>query len=247
MSLTLIALSYSPWSERARWALDHHRMSYREVEHVPMLGGPWLRLRTKRLVGKTTVPVLVDGREAIFDSFRIAQRAEAAGGGSPLFPTALFAQIEGWNRSSEAILQAGRARLIGRTLADRGALREALPPVFPDAVRPAMESMARVGAHFIAAKYGTRRSSDATHLDVMRTELSRLREVVGATGKYVLGAFSFADIAMAVAMQMVAPVSDDYLRIGPATRSVWTEPELAAEFSDLLVWRDWVYSEHRRG
>ena len=33
---TLYALPYSPWlSEKARWALDHHGIAYREVMYAP--------------------------------------------------------------------------------------------------------------------------------------------------------------------------------------------------------------------
>src|SRR6188508_1450752 len=57
----LVQLYYSPWSERARWALDHHGLAYETVEHVPFLG----EIRLRRIVGKkaarATVPVLIDG------------------------------------------------------------------------------------------------------------------------------------------------------------------------------------------
>ena len=33
----LVFLSISPWSERARWALDHHGIDYELVAHVPLL------------------------------------------------------------------------------------------------------------------------------------------------------------------------------------------------------------------
>jgi glutathione S-transferase len=63
--------------------------------------------------------------------------------------------------------------------------------------------------------------------------------------KYILDGFSFADIAMAATLQMVRPVADNYLAIGPATRDAWTDPELSERFADLLAWRDALYREHR--
>jgi glutathione S-transferase len=51
---------------------------------------------------------------------------------------------------------------------------------------------------------------------------------------------------MASALQGVSAVADDYIPLGPATRAVWTQPELAAEFSDLVAWRDRLYERHRR-
>src|SRR5580658_7746154 len=40
----LVSLHVSPWSERAKWALDHHRLAYTVVEHVPIAGERRLRL-----------------------------------------------------------------------------------------------------------------------------------------------------------------------------------------------------------
>ncbi len=34
----LIGLHYSPWTEKARWALDRQRVPYAFEEHLPMLG-----------------------------------------------------------------------------------------------------------------------------------------------------------------------------------------------------------------
>ena len=56
----LLGLPYSPWSEKARWALDARRVPYREVTYAPLLGEPALRLKLKRWRGNVTVPVLTD-------------------------------------------------------------------------------------------------------------------------------------------------------------------------------------------
>ena len=47
MSRTLYGLSLSPWTERARWALDHHGVAYDYHEHVPMLGEVLLRMKAR--------------------------------------------------------------------------------------------------------------------------------------------------------------------------------------------------------
>src|SRR5690349_1207690 len=95
---TLIALPYSPWSEKARWALDHHGVAYRNEVYLPMLGEPALRLRTGRLRGRITVPVLIeeDG-PPVMDSIAIARHADALGPGEKLFPHGLDAQVDEWN------------------------------------------------------------------------------------------------------------------------------------------------------
>ena len=62
---TLIHLPYSPWSQKARWALDHHGIAYRTQKYLPMLGEPYLRWRTGRWRRRATVPVLA------YDSARV--------------------------------------------------------------------------------------------------------------------------------------------------------------------------------
>src|SRR4051812_46178482 len=93
MTALFIQLPYSPWSERARWALDHHHVPYRAVEHVPMVFEPGLRAVTaaltrsgRRLFEKITVPMLIDEGKVYPDSVAIAEHAEQVGSGSPLVP-----------------------------------------------------------------------------------------------------------------------------------------------------------------
>ena len=52
MTARLVTLHVSPFSERARWALDHHGIAYRVDPHTPFLGEPRLR----RLVAKARTP-----------------------------------------------------------------------------------------------------------------------------------------------------------------------------------------------
>src|SRR5689334_2595000 len=94
---TLVGLHYSPWTEKARWALDHHGLPYTYEEYLPMIGEPALRLRTRRAFGKVSVPVLIDRDEAVFDSWEIARFAEKQGKGSKLFPEDRLHQIRAWN------------------------------------------------------------------------------------------------------------------------------------------------------
>jgi glutathione S-transferase len=61
------------------------------------------------------------------------------------------------------------------------------------------------------------------------------------------GELTYADITAAVNLQMVRPVRDTFLRIGPATRACWTMPALESRYADLLEWRDQLYEKHRRG
>src|SRR5689334_2779086 len=73
---TLVSLSYSPFSERARWALDHHRIGYQVVNHVPVLGELRLRRLAKGKQGRVTAPVLIANGAALCDSWDIARYAD---------------------------------------------------------------------------------------------------------------------------------------------------------------------------
>jgi glutathione S-transferase len=84
--LELIALSYSPWSLKARWALDHQGVNYKYSEYMPMFGEPALKLRTKSWGSRVTIPILIGDGVLLKDSFEIARFAHSKGDGT-LFPT----------------------------------------------------------------------------------------------------------------------------------------------------------------
>lgn len=240
----LIAETFSPWSEKARWALDHHRIAYRFHEYVPMLEEPWLRLRLGAFTGRVSVPALVGDDGTLRDSFAIAEDAERKGGGAPLFPTPMRAAIAEWNARSERALQATRVRVIVRMGEVRDADLEALPPYIPGWLRPLTRGTATMGVAFLRRKYDLTRDLAATDM-TLRAELGAWRDALG--GRPTLGdAISYADITMAVTLQGIRPVADSYIPLGPATREVWSNDELAREVGDLLEWRDALYAKHRR-
>src|SRR5580693_10652149 len=75
MTLQLYGMRFSPYSEKARWALDHHRVSFQWHEHVPMAGELALRMRAGSLGKKASVPLAVDGDVVLRDSVAIARHA----------------------------------------------------------------------------------------------------------------------------------------------------------------------------
>lgn len=242
----LHALPLSPWSEKARWALDHHRIEYSEEVYTPMLSEPALRWRLRRARGPVSVPVLFADGEAYTDSFDIAHFAERRGAGAPLFRRGLEEDIARWNRVSDAAMRAGRALVCFRVDADPQARSEVLPDLVPRALRRPLDPVARVGVRYLAKKYGFR-EDEHRHRAELRAHLAELREALSDGRPYVIGdELSYADIAMAAALQFVAPVGDQHLRIGPATRRAWTDLDLAGELTDLLEWRDQLYAARRR-
>ncbi|WP_426755386.1 glutathione S-transferase family protein [Myxococcus sp. Y35] len=241
---TLYGLSYSGWTEKARWALDHHRVAYRYREHLPLIGEPVLRWRTPR-GARPSVPLLFDEGEAFSGSFAIARRAEELGQGEPLFSAQDLPSIERWEADSEQVLCVARAKVVAGLLHNRQAQAESLPAFLPEGLRSLLAPSAKLGARFVARKHTTPADLDAATRDTVIPTLERLRESLGGQ-PYLLGHFSYADVTAAVMLQFVRPVDDRYLPLGPGTREVWTDTALAARFPDLLAWRDGLYAKHRR-
>jgi glutathione S-transferase len=243
---TLYGLSQSAWTEKARWALDHHSVTYRYHEHVPVLGELFLRAKARsRPKGtKASVPLLVDGDAAYSGSLAIARHAQSIGRGEPLLPADRDHDVVRWAELSDRVISAGRARVLAGLRVNREAQREALPPFVPDALRALLAPMATTAAIFLGSKYGVSRDPDAEGAAVLRPAFDELRAAL-AGRPYLLDAFSFADIAMAASLQTLrvrkrAP-------LGPGTRAIWENTEVARDYEDLLAWRDTLYAKHRPG
>lgn len=236
-----IALPYSPWSEKARWALDHHRVSYRESAYIPLLGEPGLRLKTKQWRGRVTVPVLIDEADVYTDSWDIARYAEAAGAGSCLFPAEKALEIETWNQRSETLLDCSRALATARVAGDPAALRESVPPSIP---APLRRLFGAVGVRYLTGKYRIRVDQAERCRETIDTELRAWRAALdGETTLW--GTLTYADIAMACSLQLMAPVSDEYIQLGCNTRRGMTDPDVSADFADLAAIRDRIYDAWR--
>lgn len=242
---TLVVLHVSPWSERARWAFDHHALPYKRVDHMPVLG----ELRLRRLVGRrdgpATVPVLVDGDTKLFSSWEIARHADMLGARSKLFPNEHYPEIQRWNDLADATMSAARGLIVAGMLADPESMDESMPPAVPRWIARLSRPINRSGTKWFGRKYGVDpRATDAARAKLRET-LTHLRTAL-ARRPTIFNNFTYADIVTATLLQGVSPVADEYIRLGPATRRVWTQPALAAEFPDLLRWRDELYRDHRR-
>ncbi len=237
----LVHLSYSPWSEKARWALDHHHVRHRRVEHLPLVLEPALRIASRNLREKQTVPRLFVGAEVKGDSLEIARWADAIGSGTTLFPEDRRGAILDWVDRSEELLAAGRARLLERMLESRPALREALPAPLRAIGGPAV-AIARAATAFVRQKHVARSESLAAHEARMTSVLDKVRAAIHGQDP-LLGTFTFADVAVASALSMVELRPENPL--GPEQRKVWAEPRLAEAYRDVLDWRDAIYARYR--
>jgi len=244
----LLGLPFSPWSEKARWALQARGVPYEERVYVPLLGEPLLRLKLGKWTGNVTVPVLTDDQGAVLsDSADIARWADERGQGPALFPREHADAIDRYVALSEEGLAAGRALSLLRMLEDDDALREMVPKALRRPLGPLGAALGGFGIRRTLRKYGGDQAERATTEAAFARVLDELREALAkqsGTPKTLLGQFTFADIAMAQILAFVEPPRFG-LRIGKASRASFTDPVLRERYADLIAWRDALYDAHR--
>lgn len=247
MKPTLYHLSYSPYSERARWALAHHAVEHQAKHYKPGLGEPGLRFTLRRFDRPVTVPVLVTSRGVFDDSLMIAQYAEEIGDGEALFPRHAMDSIIRWNEVSDRSLGAARFLVLSNLLERDDALDAALPRRVPGAVKAGMRPVTRRLTRRTMSKYqdqaaGISRAVNEAELcrslDAMSRTLENQPFLAGDT-------FTYADITMSVVLQAVEPVDPKYIRLRSEARACWENPALARQYQNLLEWRDELYQTRR--
>ena len=226
----LIGESFSPWTKKARWALEYCGVVFDYQEYTPTLSEPGLRLRLRQWRGPVSVPVLFALGTVIRGSWDIAQYAGAQAGDNRLGD---FSAVSPWNDLSEAALAEGRTRVVRCIRQDAQALQEALPDVIPHPLRRPLRFLARDAVARLDRKYAALVQPGALQRALVATR-ERLAEVGGV---YLLGDFSYADIAMATVVEVIAPVAG-MRALGPATLRCWHDAQLANAFADVVGWRD---------
>lgn len=224
-----MSLDYSPWSQKAAWALHVRGIAVRHRAYVPTLSEPGLRLRLGRWKGQVSVPVLLGTPEGPIDgSWDIALWADAHGAGSTLFSD--LQAVTRWSTLADEILGAGRYRVTTAMIDDDAALDEASAKAYPAFMAPALRPIARAIAKRTRDKYSVPPPECVPNgLDALRSGL--------ANGPHLVGdALSYADLAMAAALETIAPSA--LAQRGPVERKNWTVPELVARYADLIAWRD---------
>jgi glutathione S-transferase len=246
----LLGLPFSPWSEKAKWALEVRSVRHRFRVYQPLIGEPGLRIKTGRWRGRVTVPVLFDERGTVYDdSTKIARFADAHGEGPTLFPQGSEAAIEHWIEVGELALDAGRALSLERTLKDRQALAELLPRGLRQRLGGFGPNVAALGVRRTLRKYAARARNLDTHRETVRAALDELRDALEKSSsttrpRTLLGAFTFADIVAAQMLSFVTPPNFG-LKLGTANRRSFTDPQFARDYADLIAWRDALYDAYR--
>jgi len=236
-------LSYSPWTERARWAFDHHRIPHQYHEHTPVVGELRLRSLSKGTGQKrATVPLVQTASKILGDSLEIMRYADEVGTGQALIREGVDAA--GWATKLEPILQRVRMRVSRRTLADPAALEEAASSLAPKPIAKWLKPVAVIGIRHLARKYDFNLRAEDSDYALIKEALEELREQLGDK-TYLYESFSAADILAATFLQVVRPPQQRYISLSPALFRTWEYPELAEQYADLLSWRDALYHKHR--
>lgn len=247
--LELLSIPYSPWSEKARWALDARAVDYQTRTYLPLLGEPGLRVLLRQPFGRVSVPVLIDGKHVLNGSLEIAKFADTQGSGPRLFPQGSESAIADYDAASERGLAAGRALSLLRMLEDREALSEQVPKQLSKVLGPMGIPIARAGVERTLRKYGAASTSVSEHRTLLASALTSLRADLtrspGNEPRTLLPQFSYADIVMAQVLCFVEPPQSAHFRIGRGSRRTYCDEEMKREFADLLAWRDALYLRHR--
>lgn len=229
--ILLIGESFSPWTKKARWALEFCELPYEYKEYIPTLSEAGLRIRLRQWSGSVSVPVLFAGKEVLRGSWAIANYANESVGDERL---GNMEKIKPWNDLSEAALEEGRTQVVRKILENTQALEEGLPNLVPNNLRRHLRFLAKDAVSRLDQKYA--------HLvkpGALRTALIKTREcLTQSDNDYLLGRFTYADMVMAVILEVIAPIAHTHPPLGPATEQCWNDPILASEFEDLLDWRD---------
>lgn len=226
--ILLVGEAFSPWTIKARWALDYCGIDYAYREYVPTLSEPWLRWKLGKWHRLVSVPVLLTDNEAVCGSWKITEYAAQRSGDCRL---GVLADIQQWDDISERGLAAARTRVVQAILADNQALDESVP-LLPMGSRLLLRPVVRKVVGRLDRKYA--------HLalpNAHRDALVDLRDGIERSGTgFLLDRFSYADISMSVLLEAVVPTTAPEF-LGPAQRRCWSDAKLAEEFGDLLEWR----------
>jgi len=165
------------------------------------------------------------------DSWEIARYANDAAGDNRLGD---MDGIAHWNDLSEAALAEGRTQVVRCILNNDQALEESIPAFIPKPIRSKMIFVARDAVRRLDRKYAHLAQSGA-----MRLALTQIKECLSrSNNEYLMNDFSYADITMAVVLEVVKPIAESRPVLGPATQCCWRNEALAEEFADLLDWRN---------
>lgn len=242
-SRRLLGIRWSPWTIRARLALEHHQLPYDFEDYLPYLGEPVLRARLGFPRGNVSVPVLFDGSVVVTESRAIVLHADGQGGGSSLLPDGYSDALARWETRCDAACQSGRGRVTRALMSDPRAIDDELAPIFPRSVRRFVAPLAKRSIRYVHDKYDSKIEGVESARQRMRPLLDDARSALQQSEYLVANTLSLADLALIGALQGIKP-EPRFGAAGDAKTAAWTDDVLAREYGDLLSWRDRLLARH---
>ena len=261
--MKLIAIPFSHYCEKARWALDHFGVDYEQVSYLPMLHIPGVMWQTRLRLGqseKTSTPmstpiVVTDEGEVIHDSAKIVRWlcAKYSDEGTALYPERLRDEIEAVE--DELGEQVGPHARRYAYFGVLGSSSKVLSGLVRDNA-PALQRMAFTVTRPVMV--AALRRSLGVHERGAARSLERVRDVFDRYGKrlegrrYLVGdRFTAADLTMAALAAPVVGIGHEhgYGAKMPRLDDLADEPrQVMTELADSPVGRfiHRIYAEHRR-
>lgn len=199
----LLTFPVSHYCEKARWALEHCGVSYREEPHLPLV-----HLRMTRRLGGRSVPLLATSDGVLRDSHAICEWADARSGAHALYPEdpAAARQV----RELEAFLDRAlgppvRQWAYGYLLDEPALLRPCFTRGLPGVERMVAPVVLAFVRPMIRRGYGVRREGSAHARSRIDGALATVARRLEAGHRYLVGeAFTAADLTLAA---LAAPLA----------------------------------------
>ena len=226
MSIKLISMYLSPWSERVRWALAFTGLPYEKENSEPGVDEEKIR----KLPGQTLVPVLIIDGKVIPDSTAILEWLEASRPEPALLPRSEKdrAQVTLWEELMIGVLGPhARTLIIGRELRIND----------PEAQR---------SGKYFAEKYGHSPYMEEQAKLTLRRVLLSLKQTLSGRQYLVGDAFSRADLTTAAMLMLLKPAPEEFFVFPQQVRRIYMDP-LAEDpvVSTIFAWRDEMYKRPR--
>jgi len=221
----------SPWSETAKSCFDVKGIDYLAVRLTPRDAD------TRAWTNRHNAPVAMYDDEPPRSGWaEIIALAERLGGGDPLVPTPQDDRTMMWGIAHEILGEGGlvwslRLEAIHQGLTSDGARG------FPERA-----------ARYLGARYGYHPSRiDGARERILSTLPMLVRRLEGGRRYVVGGALSAADICVAAAMGVLAPLPHADCPMLPdfrRTYETWAPEISAAVAPSLIAHRDFIYRQH---
>ena len=192
----LITIPLSHYCEKARWALDHVGLPYREKAYVPLFH----RLATGRHLGRT-VPVLTHAGRRFMDSTDILRYADDATGGDRLYPRdpALRREVEALEERFDTELGPHARRWgYGQMLPDAELIRKVWERKVPPSQSRWLPLIVPIGRPLVRWAYRITPEGGKRSLERARAVFRQVDEQLADGRSYLVGdRLSAADITFA--------------------------------------------------